>query len=75
MTRIAITIIAVAASTVAAAEPLPVPKVGTCPPGYRESGGYCAAISPRSLDAVPKRGQCPSGSASGASYCTRMPPR
>jgi hypothetical protein len=29
------------------AEPLPVPKVGQCPAGYRGSGGYCAPTSDR----------------------------
>ena len=27
------------------AEPRPQPKVGTCPSGYRESGGYCAPMN------------------------------
>jgi hypothetical protein len=26
------------------AEPLPQPKVGACPSGYTESGGYCAPM-------------------------------
>jgi hypothetical protein len=33
----------------AQAEPLPQPKVGQCPAGYRESGGYCAPTSDRAL--------------------------
>ena len=63
------------AATSAIAEPLPVVKQGTCPPGYRESGGYCAPMTRDAPDAIPKRGACPSGWASGASYCTRMPRR
>jgi hypothetical protein len=43
---------------------LPVPKVGQCPSGYRESGGYCAPKSDRAPVAVPKRGQCRPGSCS-----------
>jgi hypothetical protein len=31
----------------AAAQPTPQPKVGACPSGYRESGGYCAPMSRR----------------------------
>jgi hypothetical protein len=34
------------------AEPLPVPKTGQCPAGYRESGGYCALTSDRAPAAV-----------------------
>lgn len=45
----------------AAAEPLPQPKIGQCPSGYRESGGYCAPTSGSAPDAIQKRGQCPSG--------------
>jgi hypothetical protein len=36
-----------AAVPVAHAAPLPQPKVGQCPSGYRESGGYCAPTSGR----------------------------
>jgi hypothetical protein len=53
----------------AAAEPLPVPKVGQCPSGYPESGGYCAPTSDRAPAAVPKRGQCPSGWTQSGNYC------
>jgi hypothetical protein len=34
------------------AQPLPQPKVGQCPSGYRESGGYCAPTSDRAPNAV-----------------------
>jgi len=47
-------------------------KVGACPSGYRESGGYCAPTSPRSPDAIPKRGQCPSGFAQSGAHCLKM---
>jgi ABC-type Fe3+-siderophore transport system permease subunit len=47
--------------TTANAEPLPQPKVGQCPAGYRESGGYCASMSDKAPIAIPKVGQCPSG--------------
>jgi len=43
------------------AEPLPQPKVGQCPSGYRESEGYCAPLNDRAPAAVPKIGSCPSG--------------
>jgi hypothetical protein len=48
------------------------PKVGQCPSGYRESGGYCAPTSDRAPNAVPKRGQCPSGYAQSGNYCIEM---
>jgi hypothetical protein len=56
----------------AAAEPLPQPKVGQCPSGYTESGGYCAPTSDRALAAVPKRGRCPSNWTQSGAYCVEM---
>jgi hypothetical protein len=38
----------------ALAQPMPLPKSGQCPSGYRESGGYCAPTSERAPVAVPK---------------------
>jgi hypothetical protein len=66
MTRITIAILAVAASTVAVAEPLPHPKTGQC------SGGYCIPKSDRSPPAIPKVGSCPSGWRQSGSTCDRM---
>jgi hypothetical protein len=57
-----------------AAEPLPQPKVGQCPSGYRESGGYCAPTSDRAPAAVPKRGQCPSNWMQSGAYCVLKDP-
>ena len=48
-------------TTTASAQPLPQPKVGQCPAGYRKSGGYCAPTSDRAPVTIPKSGQCPSG--------------
>jgi hypothetical protein len=56
----------------AAAEPLPLPKTGQCPSGYRESGGYCAPMTRDAPIAVPKQGQCPSGYAQSGAYCLEM---
>jgi hypothetical protein len=47
----------------------PVPKVGQCPSGYRESGGYCAPMSDKAPAAIIKQGQCPSGWMQSGSYC------
>jgi hypothetical protein len=61
MTPITLAILLCAAAGAASAEPLPQPKVGQCPAGYRGSGGYCAPTSDRAPAAVPKgAGQCPS---------------
>ncbi len=49
--------------------PTPQPKVGQCPSGWRESGGYCAPTSERAPVAVPKRGQCPLNFAQSGAYC------
>jgi hypothetical protein len=57
----------------ALAQPMPVQKLGSCPSGYRESGGYCAPMNDRAQPAIPKRGQCPSGWAQSGNYCIRMP--
>jgi uncharacterized protein (DUF779 family) len=40
-------LILIAMATAACAEPLPVPKTGTCPSNYHESGGCCAPNSLR----------------------------
>jgi hypothetical protein len=53
----------------AQAEPLPQPKVGQCPAGYRESGGYCAPTNDRAPVAIPKTGRCPSNWMQSGNYC------
>jgi hypothetical protein len=55
--------------------PLPQPKVGQCPSGYRESGGYCAPTGERAPVAVPKTGKCPSGFVQSGAYCRDTRPR
>jgi hypothetical protein len=56
----------------AAAQQLPLPKHGGCPPGWRESGGhYVAGQDTRTL-AVPRTsGPCPAGWITSGQYCTR----
>ena len=56
----------------AAAQPTPQPKIGACPSGYRDSGGYCAPTSDRAPVAVPKTGQCPSNWTQSGAYCIEM---
>jgi len=42
MTRTALAGAAALLTTAALAQPLALPKTGSCPAGYRESGGFCA---------------------------------
>ena len=59
------------ATTVAAAEPLPIPRVGSCPFGYRPAGNYCVALDPNAAPAVsapPNNGPCPYGMARQGGY-------
>jgi hypothetical protein len=48
---------------------LPVLKVGFCPAGYSESGGYCAPMTDKARPAIPKHGQCPANWTTSGSYC------
>jgi hypothetical protein len=61
------------ASTAAGAQALPQPKVGACPSGYAQSGGYCAPMRKDAPAAIPKgSGQCPSGWMQSGAYCVEM---
>jgi hypothetical protein len=50
---------------------LPLPKSGGCPPGFRESGGFCVAGEDTRTLAIPKTGPCPAGWITSGNYCTR----
>jgi hypothetical protein len=68
-----ILIILLASITAASAQPLPQPKVGSCPSGYHESGGFCAPMRRDAPAAIPKgSGQCPSGWMQSGAYCLDM---
>jgi hypothetical protein len=71
------TLMLLLAATVAAAQPLPVPKQGgPCPSSYRDSGSYCTPTSDRAPRAISKVGACPSGWADNGHFCTEVrPPR
>jgi hypothetical protein len=61
-------------TTVAAAEPLPVPRVGPCPIGYRPAGSYCVALNNNAAPAIPappNNGPCPYGFARQGAYCVK----
>lgn len=49
-----ILIILLASLALALAAPLPQPKVGQCPSGYAQSGGYCAPMRTDAPAAIPK---------------------
>jgi len=70
--KTALLIVVALTPALALAQPLPQPKVGQCPSGYRESGGYCAPTSERAPAAVPKRGQCPANWTQSGNYCIEM---
>jgi hypothetical protein len=53
------------------AQQVPLPKRGNCPPGTRESGGYCVAGEDTQTLAIPRTGPCPSGWITSGAYCTR----
>ena len=61
-------------SAVARTQPLPQPKTGQCPDGYRSGASYCAPSSSRSPSAVPKVGQCPSNWRQSGNYCVEPRP-
>ena len=51
-----------------AADPVALPKVGSCPSGYSTSGDYCKPGSSARY-AVVKTGSCPSGYSTSGDYC------
>ena len=66
---IAATVIIPVSTAVNALQPQPLPKQGSCPGGYSQSGGYCLASSGRSRLALPKSGSCPAGFSQSGDYC------
>jgi hypothetical protein len=73
MIKLAAVVLAVVSTLAAAsAQPLPQPKIGQCPSGYRESGGYCTPMSERAPVAIQKQGQCPSNWTQSGAYCIEM---
>ena len=72
MTKTLITVAMLALATSAASAQMPVPKVGSCPSGYVQSGGSCAPIRRDGPIATPKVGQCPSGFRQSGSYCVEI---
>jgi len=56
------------ATTAFALQPQPMPKQGSCPSGYSQSGNYCTPGSSARY-AVAKAGSCPSGYSQSGNYC------
>lgn len=50
----------------------PLPKQGSCPSGYSQSGNYCNPGS-NARYAVQKEGSCPSGYSQSGDYCLAGP--
>ncbi len=47
----------------------PVPKKGSCPSGYNQSGDYCVPGSSSVGPALPRVGGCPTGYNQSGDYC------
>jgi hypothetical protein len=70
---ISIAAILAAIAMPASAQPLPQPKVGQCPSGYRESVGYCAPTSDPLADSgakAPRANSAPAGSCRAGLRCS-----
>jgi hypothetical protein len=57
-----------ATSAVASPPAQPLPKQGSCPSGYSQSGSYCNPGS-NARYALLKQGSCPSGYSQSGDYC------
>jgi len=72
--KVIVLIVLALITTVAAAEPLPVPRIGPCPFGYRPAGNYCVALDANAAPAIPappNGGPCPYGMARQNGYCVK----
>ena len=72
MAKTLTTMAALLATTATLTHPLPVPKLGSCPPAYAQSSNYCVSMRDAPVAVPQAAGRCPSGWASLAHYCTQM---
>jgi hypothetical protein len=71
-TRATLIVIAVITSTVARADPLPVPFTGgNCQFGYYWTGSYCLPVGASGAAAKPPGGSCPNGWLASGNSCLR----
>jgi hypothetical protein len=50
----------------------PIPKVGSCPVGYRTSGNYCIPLESTDKEVIIKLESCPSGYRTSGNYCIKQ---
>ncbi|WP_201217406.1 hypothetical protein [Halochromatium roseum] len=50
----------------------PIPKVGSCPVGYRTSGHYCIPLESSDKEIIIKLESCPSGYRTSGNYCIKL---
>jgi hypothetical protein len=49
-----------------------IPKVGSCPVGYRTSGNYCIPLQSTDKEVIIKLESCPSGYRTSGNYCIKL---
>lgn len=50
----------------------PIPKVGSCPVGYRTSGDYCIPLQSTDEEVIIKLESCPPGYRTSGNYCIKL---
>jgi len=50
----------------------PIPKVDSCPVGYRTSGEYCIPLQGTDEDVMIKLKSCPRGYRTSGNYCIKL---
>jgi hypothetical protein len=50
----------------------PIPKVGSCPVGYRTSGDYCIPLESTDKEVIIKAKTCPRGYRTSGNYCIKL---
>ena len=57
---------------VASDDKQPIPKVGSCPVGYRTSGNYCIPLESTDKEVIIKLKACPAGYRTSGNYCIKL---